>query len=281
MTTEGSNALQVVHDHRPSELQWTKEQTDLIKQTVAKGATDDELKLFLYVCKRTGLDPLIRQIHAVKRWSSQEQRETMAIQTGIDGYRLIAERTGKYAPGKEPAYVERDGKLYSATAFVKKVVDGTWHEVGATAIYEEYVQRKKDGGPTSFWQRMPYLMLAKCAEALALRRAFPAEMSGIYTHEEMGSETPTEVETPAPKPEAIPVTRDESEVLTSSFQISDPIPSRTKPGRFYRKAVDSEGASYFVHSDHVIADLNVAEGREVTVRLKKDGKWVSIAEVLS
>lgn len=162
-----------------------REQIELVKRTVAKGTTDDELKLFLYTAARTGLDPLAKQIHAIKRWNGREKRDVMSIQTGIDGYRLIAERTGNYAPGPEPSYEVQDGRLFSATAYVKKLVAGVWHDVGATAFFDEYVQRNREGAPTPMWERMPRLMLGKCAEALALRRAFPAEMSGVYTFDEM------------------------------------------------------------------------------------------------
>lgn len=159
-------------------MQFTESQVELIKKTVAKGTTNDELALFLYTCKKTGLDPLIRQIYAVKRGGASNQ---MSIQTGIDGYRLIAERSSKYAPGKEPLFkYDKDGKLFSATAYVNKLVNGVWHEVAATAIYSEYFTSSNH-----IWVKMPHAMLAKCAEALALRKAFPAEMSGIYTHEEM------------------------------------------------------------------------------------------------
>jgi hypothetical protein len=111
----------------------------------------------------------------------------MSIQTGIDGYRLIAERTGKYSPGKEPVFqYDQNNKLRSATAFVKKMTDdGTWHEVAATAFFHEYCQKKKDGSPTQFWLNMGHTMIAKCAEALALRKAFPGDLSGVYTEDEM------------------------------------------------------------------------------------------------
>lgn len=167
---------------------------DLIKRTICKGSTDEELELFLLVCKKTGLDPFMKQIYPVKRWSTTENREVMSMQTSIDGFRLIAERTGNYSPGKEPTFTyDKDGKIISATSYVKKrTSDGTWHEVAASAYFEEYVQRKKEGRPTQFWERMPHVMLSKCAESLALRKAFPAELSGIYTQDEMSQSSKEE-----------------------------------------------------------------------------------------
>lgn len=168
----------------------TREQIDLIKKTVAKDCTDDELKLFLYTAQRMGLDPLARQIYAVKRGN------VMTIQTAIDGYRVTADRTGCYAPGKDADYLEENGRLIKATAYVKKLVAGVWHEVSASAYWDEYVQ-SYNGRPANNWAKMPHVMLAKCAEALALRRAFPAELGGVYTKEEMD-----QAETPASEPEA-------------------------------------------------------------------------------
>lgn len=160
---------------------------DTLRSTVCKGLGDEEVQLFAAVCKKAGLDPFSKQIYPVKRWDTKLRKETMTIQTGIDGFRLIAERTGKYAPGREPEFkYDQNGKLVSATAFVKKQTqDGSWHDVSATAFFSEYVQTTKDGSPTAFWQRMPHNQLAKCAESLALRKAFPIEMSGINTREEM------------------------------------------------------------------------------------------------
>ena len=163
---------------------WTQGQIELIKRTVAKGTSDDELQLFLYIAKRTGLDPFARQIYCVKRWDSTQNREVMTPQTGIDGFRLVADRTGKYAPGTITWEIV-NGKTVSATATIKKLVDGVWHEVSATAYFDEYAQHKKDGSLTSMWRKMPKLMIGKCAEALVLRKAFPAELSGVYTHDEM------------------------------------------------------------------------------------------------
>lgn len=158
-------------------VSFTAEQNNLIKNYLCKGITDDELKLFSAVCKKTGLDPFMKQIYAVKR------KEQMTIQTSIDGYRLIAERTGRYAPGKESTFqYTKDGQLLSATSYVKKQTqDGTWHEIGATAFFEEY----KPSYTNQFWDSKKHIMLAKCAEALALRKAFPNELSGLYSEDEM------------------------------------------------------------------------------------------------
>ena len=164
-----------------------REKVELLKTSIFKDSTDDELKLFLYTCNRVGLDPFMKQIYAVKRWDSGLRRETMTVQVAIDGYRLIAERTGRYAPGPETIFQYDDkGRLVSATANVKKLTsDGTWHTVSATVFYSEYCQTTKEGKPNNMWAKMPHTMLSKVAEAHALRRCFPTELSGIYTKEEM------------------------------------------------------------------------------------------------
>ncbi len=165
----------------------TQEKKQLLKDTFFKGSTDDEFMLFIHACERTGLDPFMKQIYPVKRKDYKLNREVMTIQTGIDGYRLIAERTGCYSPGREATFTyDKDSNIISATSYVKKMTkDGTWHEVSATAFWDEYCQKNKDGQPLAFWAKMPHGQISKCAEALALRKAFPAECSGIYTKEEM------------------------------------------------------------------------------------------------
>lgn len=172
------------------ETNFTPKQIDILKNSICKGVSNEEFEVFLMACKKTQLDPFMRQIYAVKRKSKKPDGtwgDTMTIQTGIDGYRLIAERTEKYAPGPEPTYIQdENGQLVSATSYIKKQTrDGTWHTVSASAYMDEYCQKTRDGAPMGMWSNMPRTMLAKCAEAQALRKAFPSEMCGVYTKEEM------------------------------------------------------------------------------------------------
>lgn len=155
------------------------EKVELLSKTIANGAPPLEFEMFVGVCNRTGLDPFAKQIYFIQRggrWSWQ---------TGIDGYRLIADRTGTYAGSDDPEYVgDPDGGQHpvTATVTVYKMVTGQRCPFTATARWSEYYPGDKGG---AMWQKMPYLMLGKCAEALALRKAFPAELSGLYTREEM------------------------------------------------------------------------------------------------
>lgn len=175
---------------------WTPEQTQLISTTIAPGCSGDELRLFAYACQRTGLDPFSKQIYAIKRGGK------MTIQAGIDGLRSIAERTGQL-DGSETYWCGEDGQwadvwLSSKPPAAAKTIihrKGSTHPFVGVARFADY------NAGQGLWSKMPAAMIAKCSEALALRKAFPADLSGVYSADEMQQAeavTVTEVSAPAP-----------------------------------------------------------------------------------
>lgn len=170
------------------------EQIQLLKDTIAKEATDAELQMFMYVCQRRRLDPFAKQVYPVKRYDSTLKRYTTAYQTGIDGFRVIAQRTGKYRGQVGPFWCGKDGvwkdvwldKEPPAAAKVG-VKHADYDEVlWGVATWDSYVQVTQDGKVNSMWQKMCDNQLAKCAESLAFRKAFPEDLGGLHTDEEMG-----------------------------------------------------------------------------------------------
>jgi phage recombination protein Bet len=196
-------------------VEFTRDQIELLKRTIAKDASDDELDLFLYQCKRTRLDPFTRQCYFMKR-SAYDKRlrksvDKFSFETSIDGLRLIAERTDKYAGQIAPEWADvqptdhgivitwypvwpfRDREPYAARVGVlRKDFDQPLFAVARFDAYMQTVdvwendQRTDKKRLNAMWEKRGAEQLAKCAEALALRQAFPNEMSGVYTSEEMG-----------------------------------------------------------------------------------------------
>lgn len=171
---------------------YDREQIELLKRTVAKGATDDQFALFMTIAQRRRLDPFAKQIWCVLRKSGGIVE--MAVQTAIDGFRLIAQRTGEYDGQDKALWCGEDGIWKDvwlsdkppAAAVVLVYRKGVSRPFPGIAHLKGYAAYKDDGKTLAAkWGQMPEHMLAKCAEALALRKAFPEELSGIYTDDEM------------------------------------------------------------------------------------------------
>jgi phage recombination protein Bet len=162
---------------------FSPEETQLIKSTCApKDVTDSEFKVFLYVAAQRHLNPLLKQIYAVRR------KGVITHQTGIDGFRATAARTGVHAGTDDAVFEGQAGdRHFSASVTVWKLVNGVRCPFTATARWAEYLPEP----PNDFmWKRMPHSQLGKCAEALALRKAFPEDLGGLYTNDEMAQAGP-------------------------------------------------------------------------------------------
>lgn len=187
---------------RADGMDFTREQIELIKTQICKGASDAQLSLFKATCDRLGLDPFARQIYGVMRKNRKTGDMDMTIQVSIDGFRSIADASGDYQ-GQTPAQWCGDDMVWREVwldkDFPAAARVGVWREgfrepLYGVATWDSYVQTNYEGKPTDMWATKPDVMLAKCAEALALRKAFPRKLSGVYTPDEMGqadNERPT------------------------------------------------------------------------------------------
>lgn len=198
-TTDGQGSALVLQSDQD---RWTPQQVAALRQMGVEKASEGDLAVFLHVSQRTALDPFARQIYMIGRPAGEKVNgqwvDTMkyTIQTGIDGFRVVARR----AAARDAEELEYEDTLWCGP-------DGQWVDVWvantppaaarvtilrggkrfpATVSYAEYVQRKKNGDPTAMWAKMPANQLAKCAEAQALRKAYPQDFAGLYADEEMG-----------------------------------------------------------------------------------------------
>lgn len=208
---------------------YSQDQLDTIKNVICKGANNEELALFMAITQRTGLDPFARQIFAVKRKQNVDGqwKEVLSVQVSIDGFRLIAARTGKYRGQTGPYWCGKDGVwrdvwLEDEPPLAAKV--GVRHADFVDPLYRvakfwSYAQTTKEDKLNQIWKKFPELMIAKCAESLALRSAFPQELSGLYTPDEMGN---VDTEYPQASPIQQPMKTMQVEVAEAMMQ-EDPM----------------------------------------------------------
>lgn len=202
-------------------LDLTPEQWQMVRDTLANGANERDFVPLMEMAKARRLNPLLRQIHFVERWDGVKGRKVWAVQVSIDGLRAIAERTGLYAGQDEPEFVDGpEGPTGLPVACKVKVYRKDWSRPAVgLAYWTEAVQVTRDKAtgkerPNAMWGRMPRLMLAKVAEAMAIRKAFPEDTSGLYTGDEIA---------PA---EEVEVTEDKPRETTRKARQLDPSPQR-------------------------------------------------------
>ena len=197
---EENKMMQVQRSTGGLAITFGQAELDLIKDVKCPGATKEQFNFFIYDSQSRGLNPLKNEIHWVARQSNVKDaqgnwtKKTVAShQVGIDGFRKLAQASGEYEGQTKVEF----GDLI--TILGQKVPEyaevGVWRKGFKEALYtrayfEEYVQinidyKTKDEKMGNMWSKMPRLMIAKCAEALALRKAFPAELAGLYTSDEM------------------------------------------------------------------------------------------------
>lgn len=176
----------------------------------------DEFDTFLHIAASLGLDPLKKQIYAFVFSKDKPDKRRMSIIVGIDGFRAVAKRSGSYRPDDRSARFVIDPEtvdaarnplgLISAEVTCYQHVHGDWFPVTAIAYWDEFAPITEDGswedsttgkryfkGNGKFrldpakenWRKMPRVMLAKCAEAQAIRRGWPEDLSAIYSDEEL------------------------------------------------------------------------------------------------
>ena len=177
----------------------------LIRRTVASDTTDDEFALFIHWARSLRLDPLRRQVHAFVFHKQDPKKRRLSLVTSIEGFRAIAARTGNYRPDEnEPGFIIDDtlkadtnpAGLVSCSVRVWQYAHGQWFPIMGVARWDEFAPLKTvwaDNQPTDRkvldksgrWGDMPFLMLAKCAEAQAIRKGWPEDLSNTFVGEEI------------------------------------------------------------------------------------------------
>jgi len=229
---------------------WTNDQRAALVQLGVDQASDADLAVFFHQCQRTGLDPFARQIYMISRKDRGQIKQT--IQTGIDGFRLIARRATDASRGTlgydDTLWCDQNGRWSDVwlrrepPAAAKVTVIRNGERFPAVALFTEYAGYKYDGNLTKMWADKGALMLAKCAEALALRKAFPQDLSGLYTSDEMqqadnGQQVPQQASASRTPSRAATSNHDRAAQTLGLDQQSEPTTPRTLSDDEFDKAL--------------------------------------------
>lgn len=181
----------------PGQTTWTAEQQAAFASIGLDKTPDADRIAYLHICQRLGLDPWAKEVFLIGRNdSTQPSGKKWTVQTGIDGFRTMAQRTGRHRGETDPQWCGPDGEWrniwsettppFAARAGVRVAdpVSGVVFEQWAVCHYTEFVPIYQ-GRPMGLWPTKARHMLAKCAKAQAYRAAYPREAAGVYGHEEM------------------------------------------------------------------------------------------------
>ena len=188
---------------RDNQTGFDQKQLAALKQMGVQGASNADLAIFFHQARRTGLDPFLRQIYMIGRrvYENEQWAIKQTIQTGIDGFRLVASRRDGGYSLSPVEYMRDDGQWVGAwlkpwgnpLAARVTLTKGNGAQFTSTLAFEEYAQTKKNGDLNSQWSKMPAHMLEKCVEADVIRKAYPQDLSGLYSEDEMGEPEPVAV----------------------------------------------------------------------------------------
>jgi phage recombination protein Bet len=233
---------------RPGQEMFSDKQRAALGVLGIKNATNADLAVFMHYCQKTGLDPFSRQIYMICRREKQGDQwvDKQTIQVGIGGFQVIrdriAERLGISVEYEDTIWYDADGSGHGvwlwehAPVAAKVVVLKNGRRFPGVCRTAAYMQRNKQGEPAGQWKTQPDHMIEKCAEAFALRRAFPHDLSGVYIEEEMAAAPPViqqhstrvtaEEVTRRPEPEPDP---SDAEPVNGSASTADRATSRPAP----------------------------------------------------
>lgn len=270
---------------RGDQVEWTDVQKAALAHLGIEEAPEADQQVFLHVAQRTRLDPFARQLYMIPRQegSGQNRRTKWTIQTGIDGFRLIAERHPQYRGQVGPQWCGTDGEWrdvwldpQKAPAAARVGIRRGDREdvVWGTAMFREYAQTTTYDGQTKLtkmWREKGAHMIAKCAEALALRRAFPAELGGLHTDDEMSSADNAGRAEPARRPAAVtvdeltgqappPADRPDDGVVDGEVVDPDPVPA-AEPEPEPRPAEATKAQNRIMHALFREADVTDRDDR--------------------